>query len=41
MKNLFGVIVQLGGQTSINLASKLAEHGVNILGTDIDGDRFS
>ncbi|MEK6982717.1 MAG: carbamoyl-phosphate synthase large subunit [Candidatus Micrarchaeota archaeon] len=33
----FGVIVQLGGQTSINLASKLAEHGVNILGTDIDG----
>lgn len=36
-ENPFGVIVQLGGQTSINLASKLVENGVNILGTDIDG----
>ncbi len=32
-----GVIVQLGGQTSINLASKLAEAGVTILGTHVDG----
>ncbi len=27
-----GVIVQFGGQTAINLAAKLAERGVNILG---------
>src|SRR3989338_554941 len=32
-----GIIVQLGGQTSINLANKLAEQGVNILGTHVDG----
>ncbi|MBN2121708.1 carbamoyl-phosphate synthase large subunit [Candidatus Micrarchaeota archaeon] len=32
----YGVIVQLGGQTSINLAGKLAEAGVNILGTSVD-----
>ncbi|PIT84542.1 carbamoyl-phosphate synthase large subunit [Candidatus Micrarchaeota archaeon CG10_big_fil_rev_8_21_14_0_10_45_29] len=31
-----GVIVQFGGQTSINLASRLAENGVNILGTSVD-----
>jgi carbamoyl-phosphate synthase large subunit len=43
-----GVIVQLGGQTSINLANRLADAGANILGTPTDGidmaedrDRFS
>jgi len=30
-----GVIVQFGGQTAINLAAGLAEHGVNILGTTV------
>jgi len=38
-KNLLGVIVQFGGQTSINLANTLYENGVKILGTspkDID-----
>lgn len=33
----FGVIVQFGGQTAINLAPGLAEHGVRILGTGMDG----
>jgi carbamoyl-phosphate synthase large subunit len=32
-----GVIVQLGGQTSINLADKLNAVGVKILGTHMDG----
>ena len=32
-----GVIVQFGGQTAINLAAPLAEEGVHILGTSIDG----
>lgn len=32
-----GVIVQLGGQTSINLAEKLANAGCRVLGTHIDG----
>jgi len=32
-----GVIVQLGGQTSINLAERLHEAGINILGTKMDG----
>jgi len=32
-----GVIVQLGGQTSINLAGALSENGVNVLGTGIEG----
>lgn len=32
-ENPEGVIVQFGGQTSINLAKKLSERGVNILGT--------
>ncbi len=32
-----GVIVQLGGQTSINLATRLADEGVKILGTHVDG----
>ncbi|MEW6036054.1 MAG: carbamoyl-phosphate synthase large subunit [Candidatus Micrarchaeota archaeon] len=32
-----GVIVQLGGQTSLNLAHKLADAGVRILGTGIEG----
>lgn len=29
-----GVIVQFGGQTAINVAKKLSEYGVNILGTN-------
>lgn len=32
-----GVIVQFGGQTSINLAMPLANAGVKILGTDVEG----
>jgi len=32
-----GVIVQLGGQTSINLAEKLTKAGVKILGTQMEG----
>ena len=32
-----GVIVQLGGQTSLNLAHKLADAGVKIIGTQLDG----
>lgn len=32
----YGVIVQLGGQTPINLVNKLDEHGVNILGTTVE-----
>lgn len=31
-----GVIVQFGGQTAINLADKLAERGINILGTSLE-----
>ncbi|RYM07239.1 carbamoyl-phosphate synthase large subunit [Sporolactobacillus sp. THM7-7] len=31
-----GVVVQFGGQTSINLAAGLAAHGVKILGTSLD-----
>lgn len=31
-----GVIVQFGGQTAINLAAKLEEHGVKILGTSLE-----
>lgn len=31
-----GVIVQFGGQTAINLADKLAAHGVKILGTSLE-----
>lgn len=31
-----GVILQFGGQTSINLASKLHQEGVNILGTSFE-----
>ncbi|MFB9770373.1 carbamoyl-phosphate synthase large subunit [Lactiplantibacillus modestisalitolerans] len=35
-----GVIVQFGGQTAINLAQPLADHGVKILGTSVtDVDR--
>ena len=30
-----GVIVQFGGQTSINLAADLEKHGVKILGTKV------
>lgn len=32
-----GVIVQFGGQTAINLAESLVEHGVRILGTSLEG----
>ncbi len=32
-----GVIVQLGGQTSLNIAEKLSSAGATILGTSIDG----
>ncbi len=32
-----GVVVQLGGQTSINLAEKLEKAGAKVLGTPIDG----
>ncbi|MDP4164532.1 MAG: carbamoyl-phosphate synthase (glutamine-hydrolyzing) large subunit, partial [Bacillota bacterium] len=31
-----GVVVQFGGQTAINLAAKLAENGVKILGTSLE-----
>ncbi len=31
-----GVVVQFGGQTAINLADKLASHGVQILGTSLE-----
>lgn len=31
-----GVVVQFGGQTAINLAAKLEENGVNILGTSLE-----
>lgn len=31
-----GVVVQFGGQTAINLASKLVERGVKILGTSLE-----
>ncbi|RFU63344.1 carbamoyl-phosphate synthase large subunit [Peribacillus glennii] len=31
-----GVVVQFGGQTAINLAAKLVERGVNILGTSLE-----
>jgi len=31
-----GVLVQFGGQTAINLASKLAKYGVKILGTSLE-----
>ncbi len=31
-----GVIASLGGQTAINLAEPLLEHGVNIIGTDCE-----
>lgn len=33
----YGVVVQLGGQTSIKLADALCREGVNILGTSVDG----
>ncbi len=35
-ENPIGVIVQLGGQTPLNLAQKLQEAGVPILGTSVD-----
>lgn len=36
LENPKGVIVQFGGQTAINLADKLAAHGVQILGTTLE-----
>ncbi|HKJ90731.1 MAG TPA: carbamoyl-phosphate synthase large subunit, partial [Oceanipulchritudo sp.] len=35
-ENCEGAIVQFGGQTPLNLATELKEHGVNIIGTDPD-----
>lgn len=35
-ENPKGVLVQFGGQTAINLAPKLAKHGVKILGTSLE-----
>jgi len=35
-ENPLGVIVQLGGQTPLNLAKRLEEAGVRILGTSVD-----
>lgn len=32
----YGVVVQFGGQTAINLTQALEKHGVHILGTDVD-----
>ena len=32
----YGIIVQFGGQTPLNIARQLSEEGVNILGTSID-----
>ncbi|HLW47244.1 MAG TPA: carbamoyl-phosphate synthase large subunit [bacterium] len=32
-----GVIVQVGGQTGLNLAGPLAAHGVRVLGTPVEG----
>lgn len=37
LENPLGVLVQFGGQTSINLASELARAGVKILGTGVEG----
>src|SRR5699024_11670106 len=31
-----GVVVQFGGQTAINLADKLSEKGIKILGTSLE-----
>ncbi|MEG0329507.1 MAG: carbamoyl-phosphate synthase large subunit [Longicatena sp.] len=36
LENPLGVIVQFGGQTAINLADKLVERGVKILGTSLE-----
>ncbi|HEU5140430.1 MAG TPA: carbamoyl-phosphate synthase large subunit [Bacillales bacterium] len=36
LENPLGVIIQFGGQTAINLASDLADRGVNILGTELE-----
>jgi carbamoyl-phosphate synthase large subunit len=36
LENPVGVVVQFGGQTAINLAAKLSENGVKILGTSLE-----
>ncbi|WP_423801653.1 carbamoyl-phosphate synthase large subunit [Neobacillus sp. SAB-20_R2A] len=36
LEHPMGVVVQFGGQTAINLAAKLEENGVNILGTSLE-----
>lgn len=40
-ENPAGVMVQFGGQTAINLAGKLHEQGVNIIGTSIESINIS
>lgn len=37
LEDPLGVLVQFGGQTSINLAAELAKAGVKILGTSVEG----
>ena len=37
----FGVIVQFGGQTPLNIAQELKDNGVNILGTQPEGIRLA
>ena len=34
LENPFGVLIQFGGQTPLNIASKLLKAGVNVIGTD-------
>ena len=46
MKNLIGVIVQLGGQTALKLAENLDRYGIKVIGTtyqalDLAEDRGS
>ncbi|MEH7177243.1 carbamoyl-phosphate synthase large subunit [Neobacillus vireti] len=36
LENPMGVVVQFGGQTAINLAAKLEQNGVKILGTSLE-----
>lgn len=33
----YDVVLQLGGQTPLNMAAKLMEHGAHIIGTQLDG----
>lgn len=36
LENPMGVIVQFGGQTAINLADKLVQNGIKIIGTNVE-----